>query len=150
MVEVIGKTIGQLTQMTSLDANFKFLGCSGSNTAYSTWQVTYNTLSANLRDAFMNSLGSDIETRLDAIEDALADGDGTLYFKKNSDIVQNIRSAANFKNQLNFQNTVHFYASSDRSPAGAYSVTFPKDTYMNRSGNTTPTTLNDANRVAVR
>ena len=49
---------------------------------------------------FMNSLGSDIGKRLDAIEDAINTGDGTIYFKKNAEVRQDVGARAAFNNTV--------------------------------------------------
>ena len=48
----------------------------------------------------MNSLGSDIGKRLDDIENAINTGDGTIYFKKNADVPQDVGAQAMFKNTV--------------------------------------------------
>ena len=48
----------------------------------------------------MSSLGSDIERRLDAIEAAINTGDGTIYFKKNAEVRQDVGARAAFNNTV--------------------------------------------------
>ena len=100
MVEVTGKTIGELQEASQLSDDFMFLGCQGSKTSYSTWRTTYGVLKHDLSAVFMNSLGSDIGKRLDDIENAINTGDGTIYFKKNADVPQYVGAKAAFKNTV--------------------------------------------------
>lgn len=106
MVEVTGKTIGELQQVSTLNDNFMFLGCQGSTTSYSTWRTTYGVLKRDLSAVFMSSLGSNIERRLDAIEAAINTGDGTIYFKKDADTQQRVGAEAAFNNIVQFNSTV--------------------------------------------
>ena len=100
MVEVTGKTIGELQEASQLSDDFMFLGCQGSKTSYSTWRTTYGVLKHDLSAVFMNSLGSDIGKRLDDIENAINTGDGTIYFKKNAEVRQDVGAQAMFKNTV--------------------------------------------------
>ena len=106
MVEVTGKTIGELQQASTLNDNFMFLGCQGSTTSYSTWRTTYGVLKHDLSAAFMSSLGLDIERRLDAIETAINTGDGTIYFKKNAEVRQDVGAQAAFNDTVQFNGNV--------------------------------------------
>ena len=146
MVEVTGKTIGELQQASTLNDNFMFLGCQGSTTSYSTWRTTYGTLKHDLSAVFMSSLGSDIERRLDAIEAAINTGDGTIYFKKNAEVRQDVGAQSAFNNTVQFNSNVQFRRSGS---SGSYSVVLPKDTFRDPSGNTAAGfEQNDSNRVA--
>ena len=100
MVEVTGKTIGDLQEVSQLSDDFMFLGCQGSTTSYSTRRTTYGVLKRDLSAVFMNSLGSDIGRRLDAIDDAINTGDGTIYFKKNAEVRQDVGARAAFNNTV--------------------------------------------------
>jgi len=101
MVEVTGKTIGELQQVSTLNDNFMFLGCQGSTTSYSTCVLKHD-----LSAVFMSSLGSNIERRLDAIEAAINTGDGTIYFKKNAEVRQDVGAQAAFNNTVQFNSNV--------------------------------------------
>lgn len=83
-----------------------FLGCQGSTTSYSTWRTTYGVLKHDLSAVFMSSLGSDIERRLDAIEAAINTGDGTIYFKKNAEVRQDVGAQTAFNNTVQFNSNV--------------------------------------------
>lgn len=54
----------------------------------------------------MSSLGSDIERRLDAIEAAINTGDGTIYFKKNAEVRQDVGAQTAFNNTVQFNSNV--------------------------------------------
>ena len=54
----------------------------------------------------MKSLGSDIERRLDAIETAINTGDGTIYFKKNAEVRQDVGAQAAFNDTVQFNSNV--------------------------------------------
>jgi len=143
MVEVTGKTINDLEPVTGrISKDFKFLGCLGNSTQYSTVSTTYTNLSADLSAVFMESLGSDIDRRLTDIENAINTGDGTLYFRKNTDVDQVVTAVSRFKNRVDFDGSASFQL-------GA--VTIPKDTFMNPSGNGSGAfEHSDNTRVAVR
>jgi hypothetical protein len=83
----------------------------------------------------MNSLCSDIENRLNRIEDNINNGNGTLYLNKNSDYTEIISSEVGFKNILIFNDSAHFYCSDDRKSNDTYKVILPNDTYKDPVGN---------------
>jgi hypothetical protein len=56
----------------------------------------------------MNSLGSNIETRLDEIEKRIDTGDGSLYLKKANNNEQFVTSEVRFKNKLNIDDSIRF------------------------------------------
>lgn len=150
MVKVTGKTINQLEQIDSLDDNFMFLGCYGTNTAYSTWKTTYGTLKEDLSAQFMNSLGSNIETRLDEIEKRIDTGDGSLYLKKANNNEQFVTSEVRFKNKLNIDDSIRFQCGTNRQSSDTYRVILPKDTFRNPTNNSgTDFAYNDNTRVAI-
>jgi hypothetical protein len=82
MIEVTGKTIGELQEVSErdLDDNFMFLGCSGSTTSYSTRRTTYGVLKHDLSAVFMDHLAPNISERLDKLDHIIDAGDGTPYF----------------------------------------------------------------------
>lgn len=120
MVDVTGKTIGELPQVSKLDGDFKFLGCQGPDTSYSTWRVTYTQLSCDLSAAFINSLCADLADKIDQLENYIMVGDGTLYLNKNAPTQQVVSSDTAFDNSVAFRDSVTFTAGANRQSRGDY------------------------------
>jgi hypothetical protein len=97
----------------------------------------------------MNSLGSNIENRLDRIENSINNGNGSLYLKKDSDYEENINSEVRFKNTSIFNDSTRFYCGNDRQSDSEYKVILPKNTYKDPNGNNGNNfTCNDNTRIA--
>ena len=150
MVEISGKTVYELAEQTTLGDGFMFLGCDGPSASYSTYRVAYTTLMTDLSDVFMNGLAPDISERLDRLENEVSVGDGTIYLRKNSPVTQQVSAdvifdgSAKFNGAVQATSSVQFY---DGGSVSGYSVTLPKDTFRNLSGNGASFRTTDASRV---
>lgn len=150
MVEISGKTVYELPEKTALGDGFMFLGCDGPSASYSTYKVAYGTLMTDLSGVFMDHLATDIDVRLKRLEDEISVGDGTIYLQKNSSVAQQVGAdvifdgSAKFNGAVQAAGSVRFY---DGAGGSGYSVTLPKDTFRNLSGNGASFRTTDASRV---